>query len=323
MCEMHAIEAVGAVIEQLLGLLGFRPVESLVVVAVRRGVVRCVMRLDIADALSGDAPGRFAELVASNGADGAVAVFVSAESVSCPMCASQFEDSAAALAGALDRHGVALLDAVVVDRVEAGGRWHCLDRCGKSGVLNDPSASLAATAAVVSGRRMYGSREELVAVVAPDGERAAALAPLLAQQRAVDSVAVAVRAAVAAVRRMAGGEVLSDDELAGVGAALVDVRVRDTLFTLVECAESGAAEALWAQLARVLPKPYRVEALALTAFSCYARGDGPLAGVALEAAQAEDPRHRFTGMLDAALQGGLGPDKIRTLVAGQPSALTV
>lgn len=320
---MHAVEAIGAVIEQLLGLLGFRPVESLVVVAVQRGVVSCVMRLDIADALSVDTPGRLAELAGRSGADGAVAVFVSAESSSCPMCAGQFADVTRDLAAALQRNGVRLLDAVVVDRVEAGGRWHCLDHCGKAGVLNDPSTSMAAAAAVMAGRRMYGSREELSASVAVDTERAAALAPLLAREGAVDSVPVAVRAAVAAVRRVAEGAVLSDAELAGVGASLVDVRVRDALFTLVECAEAGAAEALWSHLARVLPQPYRVEALALTAFSSYARGAGPLAGVALDAARVADSTHRFTGMLDAALQGGLRPEDIRTLVAGQQSALSL
>lgn len=323
MCEMHASETVGSVIEQLVGLLGFRPVESLAVLAIEHGVVRCVLRLDIADALSKDAAERLADLAGGSGADSAFAVFVSAEGFSCPMCEVQFCDVTEGLVAALQRQGVRLLASAVVDRVEAGGRWYCLDRCGKAGVLNDPSTSTAAAAAVMAGRRMYGSREELAASVAVDSERAEALAPLLARAGAVDGVAAAVRAAVAAVRRVAEGAVLSDVELADIGASLLDVRVRDALFTLVECADAGAAEALWSELARVLPRPYRVEALALTAFSSYARGDGPLAGVVLEAALREDPTHRFTGMLDEAMQGGLRPEHIRTLVAGMPSALSM
>jgi hypothetical protein len=76
---------------------------------------------------------------------------------------------------------------------------------------------------------------------------------------------------------------------------------------------SGEAEELWALLARTLPAPWRIEALVLLAFSAYARGDGPLAGVALETALDIDGSHRMAGMLDTALQTGLRPDRIREL----------
>ena len=42
--------------------------------------------------------------------------------------------------------------------------------------------------------------------------------------------------------------------------------------------------------------------LVLLAFSAYARGDGPLAGVALEAVLRGDGEHRMASMLDTALQ---------------------
>jgi hypothetical protein len=70
---------------------------------------------------------------------------------------------------------------------------------------------------------------------------------------------------------------------------------------------------LWAALARTLAPPWRVEALVLLAFSAYARGDGPLAGITLEAALRCEPRHRMAGMLDTALQSGLRPEHIREL----------
>jgi hypothetical protein len=56
-----------------------------------------------------------------------------------------------------------------------------------------------------------------------------------------------------------------------------------------------------------------VEALVLLAFSAYARGDGPLAGVSLEAALRSDGGHRMAVMLDQALQSGMRPDQIREL----------
>ncbi|MGB9308995.1 MAG: DUF4192 domain-containing protein, partial [Mycobacterium sp.] len=99
------------------------------------------------------------------------------------------------------------------------------------------------------------------------------------------------------------------------GCALSDVQVRDTLYALAVGESAGEAEALWAVLARVLPQPWRVEALVLLAFSAYARGDGPLAGVSLEAALRCEPDHRMAGMLDTALQSGLRPENIRQLAA--------
>ena len=55
--------------------------------------------------------------------------------------------------------------------------------------------------------------------------------------------------------------------------------------------------------------------MVLLAFSAYARGDGPLAGVSLEAALRCDPSHRMAGMLDTALQSGMRPEQIRELAA--------
>jgi hypothetical protein len=136
-------------------------------------------------------------------------------------------------------------------------------------------------------------------------------------------VAVSVREVVAAVRRVGEGAVLADAELAGVAATLGDVRVRDALFTLVDSEEAAAAEMLWSQLARVLPQPFRAEALTLAAFAAFTRGEGPLAGVALEAALAADPTHRMAALLDDALQNGVRPDEIRGLLAGLPPAVSV
>ena len=114
-----------------------------------------------------------------------------------------------------------------------------------------------------------------------------------------------------------------DEALAGIGAALVDLRVRDVLMTLVDCDEAPAADQLWLLLAQVLPQPYRAEALILAGFSAYVRGEGPLAGVCIEAVQAADPAHRMAGLLDTALQNGVRPEAIRGLTAQLPSAVAV
>ena len=77
------------------------------------------------------------------------------------------------VSAALKRRGGQLFDAVMVDGVEAGGRWSCIDNCGVAGVLDDPATSVMAAAAVVDGRRMFGTRDELKASVAVDADRVA------------------------------------------------------------------------------------------------------------------------------------------------------
>ncbi|HET9877461.1 MAG TPA: DUF4192 domain-containing protein, partial [Mycobacterium sp.] len=111
----------------------------------------------------------------------------------------------------------------------------------------------------------------------------------------------------------AAGRRPADAELAALGCSLTDVAVRDTLFALAVSADAAAAEMLWAVLSRTLPEPWRAEALVLLAFSAYARGDGPLAGISLDAVLRCTPAHRMASMLDTALQSGLRPERIRDL----------
>jgi Domain of unknown function (DUF4192) len=321
---MHVIQSPSELISSLPGALGFAPAESLVIVSVEAGAIGCVMRIDLGEVTREGVVDRLSDLVARAGADGAVAVIVSADGAMCPMCGDEYRQLVGDLTGALGRRGAQLRDAFVVDRIKAGGRWRSVDNCGVGGVLNDPATSAMAAAAAAAGHRIYGSRDELKASVAVDVDRAAGLAPLFdGVGTVVDCVAASVRETVAAARRMAGGVVLTDAELAGVGAGLADVRVRDSLFTTAESDVAASAEALWALLARVLPQPWRAEALTLLAVAAYLRGDGPLAGIALEAAVSEDPQHRMANMLDTALQGGMRPDVIRVLLSGVPSAVTV
>jgi len=251
-------------------------------------------------------------------------VIVDADGAHCPLCNEEYRQLSAALTAALSRREIVLWAAHVVDRIALGGRWHCADGCGSAGAVDDPSTSPLAVAAVLDGRRLYPRRADLTAVIAVDDpERSARLAGALGQQAAAREVAHRadpvgcgrrdVESALAAAARVADGQPLSDEQLAELGCALSDVQVRDTLYALAVGENAGAAETLWAVLTRVLPPPWRVEALVLLAFSAYARGDGPLAGVSLEAALRCEPDHRMAGMLDQALQSGLRPEHIREL----------
>jgi hypothetical protein len=89
------------------------------------------------------------------------------------------------------------------------------------------------------------------------------------------------------------------------------------------CTGSGAvaAERLWLALVRATPAPERAEPAALLALTAYLRGDGALAGVALDAAQQACPHHSLSGLLRAALDGGLPPELLRGVARDAAAAL--
>lgn len=312
----------GALIAALPAVLGFVPEKSLVLVSVDDGELGSVMRVDLSGALT-DRLEHLAEVAGAAQPTAAIAVIVDADGAGCPVCNEEYRELCTELAELLSQHDIELWAAHVVDRVEPGGRWHCVDGCGSGGAIDDPSASPLALAAVIDGRRLYARRADLQAVIAVDLDGADALAAAIEDRAAARAAACRedprgcgrrdVEAAMAAAARVADGQPLDDQELATLGCALGDIQVRDTLYGLAVGENAGEAESLWAVLARRLPEPSRVEALVLLAFSAYVRGDGPLAGVSLEAALRCDPGHRMAGMLDTALQSGLRPERIRDL----------
>jgi hypothetical protein len=313
----------GAVIAALPAVLGFVPEKSLVLLSIDCGELGSVMRVDLSDALA-DQIGHLAEVAAAAGPEAAIAVIVDADGAGCPVCNEEYRSLCATLTAELSRHDIVLWAVHVVDRVAAGGRWHCVDGCGAGGVVDDPCASPLAVAAVLDGRRLYARRADLQAVIAVDDRaRSVSLTDLIAENAAsrdeahraepMARVRRDVEDAMAAAARVGDGQQLSDAELAALACALADVQVRDTLYALAVGHSAGEAESLWALLSRSLPTPWRAEALVLLAFSAYARGDGPLAGVSLEAALRCEPGHRMAGMLDTALQSGLRPEHIREL----------
>ncbi len=313
----------GALIAALPAVLGFVPENSLVLVSLCGGELGSVLRVDLSEKLA-ERIGHLAEVTAAAEPDAAIAVIVDEHGAHCPGCNEDHRQLSEALTSALADRDIQLWAVHVVDRVAAGGRWHCVDGCGAGGEVDDPSASPLAAAAVLDGRRLYPRRADLQAVIAvEDAARSGELTELVGHHAAAREAARRVdpdgcgrrdvERALAAAARVADGRPLSEAEVAQLGCALTDVQVRDALYALAVGATAGDAESLWALLARTLPEPWRVEALVLLAFSAYARGDGPLAGVSLEAALRCDPGHRMAGMLDTALQSGVRPERIQEL----------
>lgn len=311
-------------------LIGFRPRESLVLIALggRSGRrIGLVLRVDlpppehvrelaeqVAASLEADAPDGAAVLVVGSVGDGR------------PVR----EDVASAVVEELEERGIAVRMLVWAERIEAGARWACLGDCRCTGALPDPAATPAAATAVAGGQVVRGDRVDLLHLVSP------------ADPDAVRRREELLRRAADAARRgpdPGGGEVEDDAHLAVVEAALADVgtgrldldddravslatalvrpTVRDTV--LQRCARSAipglaAAETLWAALCRALPDPESAEAAALLAATALLRGDGALANVALDRAEGSWPGHRLTGLLRSVASAGLRPSQVRDML---------
>ena len=306
-------------IAALPAVLGFVPENSLVLVTVEDGELGCVMRVDLSEQLL-DSIAHMADVAAASAPDGVIAVIVDDDGASCRVCLDEHRLLAATLKEHLQARGIELLAAHVVDSLAAGGHWYSVDGEPGAGTIEDPMSSPMAAAAVLDGRRLYARRAELQEVIATaDPAHAEALRTVMLRAehdgdlRPDADARHDVEHALTMARGLSEGLVPEEDDLARLGCGITDPRVRDTLYALAVGREADRAEALWALLARTLPDPWRIEALTLLAFSAYARGDGPLAGVSLEAALRSGEHHRMARMLDQALQSGMRPDQIREL----------
>lgn len=320
-----------SLIAAIPALLGFVPTRSLVVFCLEgahASRVGLVIRVDLPDPQHADPVAaaavveQLSVLCARRRAPAVATVVVEDRGASSELPHRALLGS---LSRACEAVGTAFLPAHAVDRVVAGASWRSYAGGeGCRGVLADPQASIVSAAHVAQGRVIHGERAELEKLFQPDSEarvarRAALLdgaldAALLARevggQRAVRADLEAVLTAVA---RTGQHERLFDEEIVRLGAALSDPTVRDACFGLCVGEHADEAQALWLQLSRALPTPERAEAAVLAGYGSYVRGEGPLAGIALQVALASHPGHRMATLLDTALSAGLSPDTVREL----------
>lgn len=321
----------GDLIASVPGLFGFVPTRSLVVLCMEGATasrVGMVLRLDLPDPLPTDpdcvaALAEQVSVLCSRRTAPAVIVIVVEDRNSgagLPHC-----ELLAAVAQACEAVGTQCHDAYVVGHLVGGARWRGYDEhTPRHGTLPDPQSSMVSAVHVAQGRVIHGARTELDELFRRDPQaclsrRSALIDPVLDAALLARDVTGrrAVRAdletVIAAVARVDDDQVLADEEIVRLGVALADPLVRDACFGLAVGERADAAEHLWLQLCRALPDPERAEAAVLVAYSCYVRGEGPLAGIALHAALDSLPQHRMANLLDTALSGGLAPEVIRDL----------
>jgi len=321
----------GELLAALPYLLGFHPRDSLVVLAFggRSGRrVGLTQRVDLpppehAAAVCAAVAGN----VRGSRAAGAAVLVVGGgppADAAAPPRAELVADATAALQG----HAVPVRMRAWSAGTAAGAPWSCYDECRCAGALPDPAATPLAATAVAAGVLVHADRAELQRLVAPvpadvlrRRERllTRAVDAELHSPGEMDGPGSAEAVVEAALADAASGRLrLDDGRVLALALALADPLVRDA--ALVRCAAPGAASAeqLWAALARETPDPEAAEPAALLAACALMRGDGALAGIALDRAEQAWPAHRLTGLLRAAWQAGITPDQVRECLRTAP-----
>lgn len=317
----------GELIAAVPHLLGFHPQDSVVLLALHGKQLGLTLRADLVDIEQASLLGeQMLVPLARQGPTGAVLVVIGGE------LTPDGDPPRRALVEVLDQvfsgAGIPLAHVAWAAATAGGASWRCYDDPTCAGTVVDPAATPLAAATVAAGAVTYRSREEIAGLLAADDP--AALRRRVALLRAADAehpMGAAVRAQrltrLAELRRQAAaGDIeLSDGTVAEVASALCDHRVRDACLSWCTGPGAVAAERLWLALVRATPAPQRAEPAALLALVAYLRGDGALAGLAVEDALRACPEHSLSGLLRAALNGGLPPEVLRTVVADAAAAL--
>lgn len=311
-------------------LLGFHPANSLVVLGIGgpHARIRLAFRYDLPDppqeALSADIASHAATVLSREHLTLAVIIGYGAG----PAVSGVVD----VVAPALREAGIAIQDAL---RVDDGRYWSYLCQnprcCPPEGAPYNPSAHPAAAALAAAGLTVRSDRAALVGTLAraPESiepmthaaERAKRRAGRLIEeslsvttngdplQAIADAGRRSVRQAVTRYRR--GAEVTDHDEIAWLGFALTDLRVRDDAWARMDPRFNDAHQRLWTHLLRQLPSEFAPAPAALLAFVAWQAGDGALASIAIERALAADPSYSMALLIADALHAGLPPSAAR------------
>jgi hypothetical protein len=339
----------GDVAAALPHLIGFRPRESLVAVALHGATG---WRLGLTGRVDLPAPehrtGVLAGLVRSLLTDQPDAVLLAVVSEDDDPTPASLRPGAAAVPelphrplvheAVLAFHAaeVAVREALLVRR----GRWwsyDCHQECCHPGAGNPLPAGTSplAAAAALTGQVLEEDRGALVRRIAPVGLLAAAgmaracdevgdrLARRTAERGWEEVVEEGWAAVLAAVEAMGPGpgQGLSDHQVARLAWALRDVDLRDRALALALGTSAAAAEVVWTELTRRAPAPLDAAPATLLAVTAWVRGDGALANVALDRALASEPSYTFAVLLRSALEACIRPAEIRRLIreSGRPT----
>ncbi|WP_081821179.1 DUF4192 domain-containing protein [Rhodococcus sp. UNC23MFCrub1.1] len=314
------VTSVGDLIAAVPALLGFVPARSIVLICLSTGsptVVEMCMRQDLSDRLDSpelaDVIERCGEVCTREGLDAVVAVLITGSKFTMP-----YEVVADALRDTLDPRGIDLFGVHHVSHLAVGQRWRSLGGDPRCGTLPDPGSSQVAASRVMAGRQIRTSRSEIALLLQPVPEsecerfRNSRLRVELEDGPVGHSDLLADT--VVFLEALRASDELDHLTAARIMVAISTIAVRDAVLGLATTALGPTAEAVWVELTRRVSGPDRAHPATMLGAWAYLRGDGPLAGVALQTALTADPEYRFAQLLDTALQNGVRPTVVRELV---------
>jgi hypothetical protein len=321
----------GQLVAAIPHILGFRPAESVVLLSLagesgtRLGLT---VRADIPPAEHGRGLARdLAAKLLTGRPSGVVAVVVSDdpdEGAALPHLGLVHD-----LRAVFSTCTLPVFDALLL----RDGRWWSYDCPGPccapgagtplpAGVSEMEAASVAAGVVVEPDRRAL--TERIARTTGPDAAAMQAVADRAgdrhARARLADEAGTARRSwtlilqAVARCRAGAASVPLTDREIARVVWGLADVRVRDRAMGLALDDDAAAVEVLWTECTRRAPAPLDAAPATLLAVSAWLRGDGAMAGVALDRALESRPTYTLARLLSDGLAACLRPDDLRTMI---------
>ena len=301
----------GEIFASLPYLLGFHPVDSLVVVAMNRvtSTVVAVARVSLPDPTNYHAAAtRLSTAMSSRGLLSVLLMVIADRSGEDIPHRALIDECTAVF----DRAGVPVIDAWWAAACAAGSPWHCYRESDHTGAVSDPTASSVAAHSVAAGHITYNSREEMAALLSPEPDdvlarRAALLASVPAGHRRHPADRYLQYCEIDRAIRNAYDGVLpkTDDEIVRLVLALRDLAIRDACLLQNEGVFRDGAEQLWRYLVRAVPGHDRAEPAVLLAISAYLQGNGVLAGMALQCATDASPENSLAALVTEALAYGM------------------
>jgi hypothetical protein len=308
----------GELVAAIPGLLRFAPTDSIVLITYSGGRtlgLEAVLRMDLpAPEHVDDVIGQLGTVVANHEATMVELVVFGGGNTDPP--GVPHHDLVEGLTESFDRAGVTVAHAIWTAAATAGAPWRCYRDPECAGVVRDPTGSPLVAAVNGPGAVTFASREELAAQLAPDPpDRLARRLALFAALPAVDA-GREISFLRTMVDGIGSGEPEPDDAtVVRIAHALSCPDVREACLAMALTARARPAERMWTVLTRAVPGQAVAVPAALLAVCAYLRGEGALAGVAVDIALAADPDHPLSHTMREVMDHGIPPHRFRSMLA--------
>ncbi len=201
----------------------------------------------------------------------------------------------------------------VADSLRADGRRWWPARGSRPGVPSrgvpyDLSSHRFSAQAVLDGRVLHGSREELRRTLAADPDAVGQVVAALAGRSGSPASPDPDWAAGLVTRCRSSGGVATDHEVADLLRGLLEVEVRDAACRDLGRATARAHVAFWADVVRRCPDPLLAAPASLLALAAWQAGEGALAWCALDRCADVDDAYPLAQLVGRALAEALPPD---------------